>query len=69
MHCNNLGLVLGLELVRVSSRVGLGLGLGLRLRLALWLGLALEQAGGELRPISLLAPNNLHSSQAGIVGG
>jgi len=29
----------------------------------LWLGLALEQAGGELRPISLLPASNLHSSQ------
>jgi len=44
MHCNNLRLVLGLGLVRVSSWV-LGLVLGLRLGLVLWLGLALEQAG------------------------
>jgi len=38
MHCNNLRLVLGLALVRVSSRVRVRI-------LVLWLGLALEQAG------------------------
>ena len=43
MHCNNLGLVLGLGCVKVSSRVRVRL--GLRLGLVLWLGLALEQAG------------------------
>jgi len=37
MHCNILGLVLGLGLVRVSS-IGLGL------------GLALEQAGWQTSP-------------------
>jgi len=57
MHCNKLGLVLGLGLVTVSRRV-----IALRLGLVLWSGLAQNTPGGELRPISLLAPNNLHSS-------
>ena len=42
MHCNNLRLVLGLGLVRVSSRVRVRVKV---IWLVLWLRLALEQAG------------------------
>ena len=56
MHCNNLRLVLGLGLVRVSSSVRVKV----KVRVSVLVRVSIS---GELRPISLLLASNLHSSQ------
>ena len=60
IHCNNLRLVLGLELVRVSSRVRIRV--KVRVSVMVRVSIRTSLLGGELRPISLLPASNLHSS-------
>ena len=62
MHCNNLRLVLGLGLVRVSSRVRVRV--KVRVSVLVRVSIRTNWVVNLLRPVSLLPASNLHSSPA-----
>jgi len=65
MHCNNLRLVLGLRLVKVSSRVRVRIRVKVRISVIVRVSISIRTL--ELGLILLLPASNLHSSP-GLVG-
>jgi len=63
-HCNNLRLVLGLGLVRVSSRVRVGIRVKVRVSVMVRVSIRTSWEMNVPVPVSLLPASNLHSSPA-----